>query len=68
MGGYLLKRTAQSLVAIFGVTTLIFFIQRLTGDPTILLLPEGATFDAAIHGHWSQQVGPDALVTLFVRG
>jgi hypothetical protein len=32
------------------------------------LLPEGATFDAAIHGHWSRQVGPDPLVTLFVRG
>jgi len=47
MGGYLLKRTAQSLVAIFGVTTLIFFIQRLTGDPTILLLPEGATAEDA---------------------
>ena len=32
------------------------------------LLPQGATFDANIHGHWSRQVGPDALVTLFVRG
>ena len=32
------------------------------------LLPEGATFDAAVHGHWSRQVGPDPLVTLFVRG
>ena len=32
------------------------------------LLPEGASFDATIHGHWSQQVGPDALITLFVRG
>ena len=31
------------------------------------LLPEGATFDPAIHGHWSRQVGPDPLVTLFVR-
>jgi hypothetical protein len=31
-------------------------------------LPEGATFDPAVHGHWSQQVGPDPLVTLFVRG
>jgi hypothetical protein len=31
------------------------------------LLPEGATFDPAVHGHWSRQVGPDALVTLFVR-
>lgn len=31
------------------------------------LLPEGATFDPAIHGHWSRQVGPDPLVTLFLR-
>ena len=30
-------------------------------------LPEGVKFDANIHGHWSQQVGPDPLVTLFVR-
>ena len=31
------------------------------------LLPEGAAFDPAVHGHWSRQVGPDPLVTLFVR-
>jgi gluconokinase len=31
-------------------------------------LPPGATFDAKLHGHWSRQVGDDALVTLFVRG
>ena len=31
-------------------------------------LPEGATFDPALHGHWSRQVGADPLVTLFVRG
>ena len=30
-------------------------------------LPAGATFDAAVHGHWSRQLGPDPLVTLFVR-
>ena len=30
-------------------------------------LPEGATFDPAVHGHWSRQVGDEALVTLFVR-
>ncbi len=32
------------------------------------LLPDGATFDPALHGHWSRQLGPDPLVTLFVRG
>ena len=30
-------------------------------------LPAGATFDAGVHGHWSRQVGPDPLETLFVR-
>jgi len=31
------------------------------------VLPEGVAFDAAVHGHWSRQVGPDPLVTLFLR-
>lgn len=31
-------------------------------------LPEGATFDPAVHGHRSRQVGDEPLVTLFVRG
>lgn len=30
-------------------------------------LPEGATFDPALHGHWSAQRGPHALETLFLR-
>ena len=30
-------------------------------------LPAGATFDPALHGHWSRQVGDEPLVTLFVR-
>ncbi len=32
------------------------------------VLPEGATFDAQVHGHWSRQQGTDPLITLFVRG
>ena len=32
------------------------------------LLPPGVSFDAAVHGHWSRQLGPDPLVTLFVQG
>ncbi len=31
------------------------------------MLPAGATFDPAVHGHWSRQVGSEALQTLFVR-
>lgn len=30
-------------------------------------LPQGATFDPQLHGHWSRQVGDEPLVTLFVR-
>ena len=30
-------------------------------------LPAGATFDPALHGHWSRQVGAEPLVTAFVR-
>lgn len=31
------------------------------------VLPEGATFDPAVHGHWSRQVGDVPLATLFVK-
>jgi hypothetical protein len=31
------------------------------------VLPPGATFDPAVHGHWSRQVGDEPLETLFVR-
>lgn len=31
-------------------------------------LPAGATFDPAVHGHWSRQSGAEPLVTVFVRG
>ena len=30
-------------------------------------LPEGALFDAKVHGHWSRQLGDVPLKTLFVR-
>ena len=30
-------------------------------------LPAGATFDPAVHGHWSRQVGDEPLVTAFVK-
>ncbi len=31
-------------------------------------LPAGVAFDPAVHGHWSRQLGPEPLTTLFVRG
>nr|WP_281388834.1 ABC transporter permease [Rhizobium cellulosilyticum] len=37
------KRLFQALIAIFGVMTLIFFLQRLAGDPVLLLVPMDAS-------------------------
>jgi peptide/nickel transport system permease protein len=43
MRRFFLRRIGQVVGTIFGVVTLIFFLQRLTGDPTYLLVPETAT-------------------------
>ena len=43
MSRFLLRRFGQALVTVLGVATLVFFVQRLTGDPTYLLVPETAT-------------------------
>lgn len=43
MTRYLLGRAAQALFAMFGVMTIVFVIMRLSGDPTLLLVPEGAS-------------------------
>ena len=43
MTRYLVGRAAQSLFAVLGVMTIVFVVMRLSGDPTLLLVPEGAT-------------------------
>ena len=40
---HLLSRVGQAVLASFGVLTIVFFIMRLSGDPTLLLVPEGAS-------------------------
>ena len=43
MAEFAVRRLIQALIALFGVVTLVFFLQRLTGDPVLLLVPQGAT-------------------------
>ena len=43
MKRHIAGRIGQALVACFGVLTIVFFVMRLSGDPTLLLVPEGAT-------------------------
>ena len=43
MSRYLVKRFAQSIVAVWGVITLVFIILHFSGDPVLLLVPDGAS-------------------------
>lgn len=43
MRHYLLHRLLHSLIALWGVVTIVFVSLHLAGDPTLLLLPENAT-------------------------
>ena len=43
MSGFLLNRAGQSLVSFWGAISIVFVIMHLSGDPTLILVPEGAT-------------------------
>jgi len=43
MQRYILKRVIQGVIALIGVSIIVFLLIRLTGDPVILLLPPSAT-------------------------
>ncbi len=45
MGRFLIRRTLQSILTVFGVITAAFFLVRLAGDPALLLLPVEASTD-----------------------
>ena len=40
---HITSRLMQAAIATFGVVTLVFFVMHLSGDPTLLLVPEGAS-------------------------
>ena len=43
MARFLVSRALQAFVSILGVSTIIFVVMHLSGDPTLLLVPEGAS-------------------------
>ncbi|MBN8888998.1 MAG: ABC transporter permease [Acetobacteraceae bacterium SCN 69-10] len=43
MSRHIASRLLQAIVTTFGVLTLVFFLMRLSGDPTLLLVPQDAT-------------------------
>lgn len=43
MARFFLGRVLQAIVSILGVSTIVFVVMHLSGDPTLLLVPEGAS-------------------------
>src|SRR5262247_2955876 len=43
MTAYVLRRLAQAVLVLFGVSFVVFFMLYLTGDPAVVLLPPDAT-------------------------
>ncbi len=42
MGQFLLRRLIRTIIVLWGVSTIVFFVTRLSGDPITLILPPDA--------------------------
>jgi peptide/nickel transport system permease protein len=66
MFGYLTRRLLEFVIVIFGVLTIIFVLQHLSGDPTNLLLPVDAPEE--VRSELRRQLGLDQpLLQQYVR-
>ena len=44
MVSFILRRLAHSILVLWGITTIVFFLTHLSGDPTSLMLPPDASY------------------------
>lgn len=66
MGSYLGRRALHSVLSLLGLIVLVFFLARLTGDPTNLFLPLDASLEA--RQEFRERHGfDDALIVQFGR-
>jgi ABC-type dipeptide/oligopeptide/nickel transport system permease component len=45
MQRYLIRRVARTIFALWGISTIVFVVLRLSGDPALLLLPQEASVE-----------------------
>ena len=45
MGSFIIRRLLHSILVLWGISTIVFFLTRLSGDPTNLMLPPDATYE-----------------------
>jgi peptide/nickel transport system permease protein len=66
LGEYLARRAVASFISLAGLIVLVFFLARLTGDPTNLYLPLDASLEA--RAEFAEKHGfHDPLITQFGR-
>jgi ABC-type dipeptide/oligopeptide/nickel transport system permease component len=66
MKRFLVRRAVRTLIVLWGVSTVVFLIMRLSGDPVMLLVPEDAP--AAVVERLRHEMGLDApLAVQYVR-
>jgi peptide/nickel transport system permease protein len=62
MAQYVAQRLLQAIIAIFGVLTIVFVVMHLSGDPTLLLVPQDAS--AEMIAQLRSQLGFDRPIGL----
>src|ERR671925_1576102 len=45
MPRYLIRRLGRAIFALWGISTIVFVVLRLSGDPALLLLPQEASVE-----------------------
>lgn len=66
MGKYILKRAAQSVIVLLGITAVIFFVLNLTGDPLDFMLPPGTSDE--VYAEYTERLGlNDPLLVQYGR-
>ena len=62
----LIRRLAHSVLVLWGISTIVFFLTHLSGDPTDLMLPPDATFEE--RAEFRQRLGFDRpLIVQYVE-
>jgi peptide/nickel transport system permease protein len=66
MQRYLIRRLGRTLIVLWGVSTIVFVVLRLSGDPAVLLLPQEASVEDVLR--LRQDLGlDDPLLLQYVR-
>ena len=67
MLGYLLRRLGRAVITIIGISILVFIAARLSGDPTLHMLPEDASAKEVAQLRADRETLKKALAIVFAE-